>query len=110
MVLCRNVFKNLGSAFVLHNPSEGSSGKVASAGELAIQSIGKTSLALPDDFVQRVGAMIQPGDSAIYAILRVGSPDVVADQFGGYGGKILRTTLSRNQQAKVEKILSTSAR
>ena len=54
--------------------------------------------------------MIQPGDSAIYAILCVGSPDVVADQFGGYGSKILRTTLSRDQQAKVKKVLSTSAR
>jgi uncharacterized membrane protein len=54
--------------------------------------------------------MIQPGDSAIHAILRVGSPDVVADQFGGYGSKILRTTLSRDQQAKVKKVLSTSAR
>lgn len=56
----------------------------------------------------QVGAMTvpnQPGDSAIYAILRVGDPDVVADQFRGYGGTILRRTLSRDQQAKVKKVL-----
>jgi uncharacterized membrane protein len=70
----------------------------------------KDEFGIPDDFVQRVGTLVQPGDSAIYAILRVGDPDVVADQFRGYGGTILRTTLSRDQQAKVEKVLSASAR
>jgi uncharacterized membrane protein len=39
----------------------------------------------------------------------VGDPDIVADRFRGYGGTILRTTLSRDQQAKVEKVLSKSA-
>src|SRR5579862_1024411 len=70
----------------------------------------KDEFGIPDDFVQRVGALIQPGDSAIYAILRVGNPDVVAAQFSGYGGTILRTTLSRDQQAKVEKVLAAGAR
>jgi uncharacterized membrane protein len=54
--------------------------------------------------------LVRPGDSAIFAILRVGNPDVVADQFRGYGGTILRTTLSKDQQAKVEKVLAASAK
>ena len=66
----------------------------------------KDRFGLPDNFVQRVGAMVQPGDSAIYAILRVGDPEVVAEKFRGYGGTILHTTLSRDQQAKVEKVLA----
>jgi uncharacterized membrane protein len=70
----------------------------------------KDEFGIPDEFVQRVGAMIQPGDSAIYAILRVGDPDVVADKFRGYGGTILRTTLSKEQQAKVEQVLGKSGR
>ena len=70
----------------------------------------KDEFGIPDDFVQRVGALVQPGDSAIFAILRVGNPDVVADKFRGYGGTILRTTLSRDQQAKVEKVLGASGR
>jgi uncharacterized membrane protein len=70
----------------------------------------KDEFGIPDDFVQQVKALIQPGDSAIFAILRVVNPDVVADQFRGYGGTILRTTLSRDQQAKVEKVLGASAR
>jgi len=70
----------------------------------------KDEVGISDDFVKRVGALIQPGDSAIYAILRVGNPDVVAEQFKGYGGTILRTTLSRDQQAKVEKVLAAGTR
>jgi uncharacterized membrane protein len=70
----------------------------------------KDEFGIPDDFVQRVGALIQPGDSAIYAVLRVGDPNVVADRFRGYGGTILRTTLSKEQQAKVEQVLGKSGR
>ena len=69
----------------------------------------KDEFGLPDDFVKQVGAMIPPGDSAIYAILRVGNPDIVADQFRGYGGTILRTTLSDEQQARVENALNKRA-
>jgi uncharacterized membrane protein len=69
----------------------------------------KDEFGIPQEFVDRVGAMVQPGDSAIFAILRVGDPDVVANTFRGYGGTILRTTLSRDQQSKVEKVLTASA-
>ncbi len=37
------------------------------------------------------------------------NPDIVADQFRGYGGTILSTTLSRDQQTKVERVLSNRA-
>ena len=46
----------------------------------------KDEFGIPDDFVKQVGALIQPGDSAIYALLRTANPDIVADQFRGYGG------------------------
>jgi uncharacterized membrane protein len=49
--------------------------------------------------------MVQPGDSAVFALLRAIDPDLVAAQFKGYGGTILRTTLSAEQQAKVEATL-----
>jgi uncharacterized membrane protein len=85
-------------------------GTAIGAGAGAIDaSAWKDEFGIPEDFVKRVGALIQPGDSAIYAILRVGDPDIVADQFKGYGGTVLRTTLSRDQQTKVEKVLNKSA-
>src|SRR5260370_5955292 len=70
----------------------------------------KDEFGIPDDFVQRVGALVQPGDSAIYAILRVGDPDVVADQFRGYGGAQPRTALGRAPPAKGGKELRARGR
>jgi uncharacterized membrane protein len=69
----------------------------------------KDEFGIPDEFVQQVGNMIQPGDSAIYALLRTADPDILADRFRGYGGTVLTTTLSRDQQAKVEKVLNKAA-
>jgi uncharacterized membrane protein len=69
----------------------------------------KDEFGIPDDFVKQVGTLIQPGDSAIYALLRTANPDIVGDQFRGYGGTILTTTLSRGQQAKVENVLHNRA-
>ena len=69
----------------------------------------KDEFGIPDDFVKQVGALIQPGDSVIYALLRTANPDIVADAFRGYGGTILRTTLSRDQQSKVEDVLHNRA-
>jgi uncharacterized membrane protein len=69
----------------------------------------KDDFGIPDDFVKQVGTMIQPGDSAIYALLRTANPDAVAEHFRGYGGTILSTTLSQNQQKKLETVLSGKA-
>ena len=69
----------------------------------------KDEFGIPDDFVKQVGAMIQPGDSAIYALLRTADSDKVAEHFRGYGGTILSTTLNRDQEKKVEEVLSRKA-
>jgi uncharacterized membrane protein len=77
----------------------------ATAGALDAESW-KDDFGISDDFVQRIGTMVQPGDSAIFALLRTLDPGIVADQFRGYGGTILRTTLNPVQQAKVEATLA----
>ena len=65
----------------------------------------KETFGISEDFVQRVGTMLQPGDSAVFVLARTINPDLVADAFKGYGGTVLRTTLSKEQQAKVEATL-----
>ena len=65
----------------------------------------KEDFGISDDFVERTSAMVQPGDSAIFALLRTIDPETVAAQFKGYGGTILRTTLTSDQRAKVEATL-----
>ena len=69
----------------------------------------KDEFGIPDEFVKQIGAMVQPGDSAVYALLRTANPDKVAQAFRGYGGTILSTTLNRDQENKVENVLSGKA-
>ena len=65
----------------------------------------KEDYGIAEDFVDRVGAMIQPGDSAIFVLARTVNPDLVADAFRGYGGDVIRTTLTDRQRARVEATL-----
>jgi len=65
----------------------------------------KEDFGISNEFVNSVGTMVQPGDSAIFALLRTIDRQAVAEQFRGYGGTILSTTLSLDQQAKVEATL-----
>jgi uncharacterized membrane protein len=65
----------------------------------------KNTYGISDDFVGQVGGLIEPGHSAVFAIIRTVSPDLVAERFRGYGGKILSTTLSPSQSERVERTL-----
>jgi uncharacterized membrane protein len=65
----------------------------------------KDDYGISEDFIDRVGTMIQPGDSAVFVLARVINPNLVAAAFQGYGGTILRTTISDEQRTKVEKTL-----
>jgi uncharacterized membrane protein len=66
----------------------------------------KDDFGIPEDFVQEVGAQVQPGDSAIFALLRSADPTVVAAQLGSYGGVVLSTTLTPEQAKRVEEMLN----
>ncbi len=70
----------------------------------------KEDYGISEDFVQQVGSMVQPGDSAVFVLARTVNADLVADAFRGYGGTVLRTTLSDAQRARVEATLQGAGR
>jgi len=65
----------------------------------------KDEFGIPEEFVKGIGGMVQPGDSAVLALLRTVDPVQVAEEFRGYGGTVLRTTLTKEQSEKVQAIL-----
>lgn len=65
----------------------------------------KERFGITDDFVREVGGMVQPGDSAVFVLLRSGNPEVVGRHFAGYGGTVLRTTLSPADAARVQQTI-----
>ena len=103
----------------------GASG-AALAGALAIATLGcsaagaiggaldakwwKEAFGIPEAFVKRCAGMIQPRDSAVFALLRTVDPDKVAEEFGGYGGEVVQTTLTQDQAGKVQEMLDDIAR
>jgi len=85
----------------------GSLGGVALGASLGAIDAGtwKEDYGISEDFVQRVSAMLQPLDSAVFVLVRNVNPDRVAEAFPGYGGTVLRTSLSERQRARVEETL-----
>ena len=65
----------------------------------------KEDFGIDGDFVRDVSALVQPGDSAIFALIESSNPEVAAAQFKGYGGTVLRSTLTPAQAAKLESYL-----
>ena len=67
----------------------------------------KREYGISDDFVKDVGGMIQPGDSALFAVIRGGggNAEQMAEQFRGYGGTILRSSLSPKVAQRVQETI-----
>jgi len=63
---------------------------------------------ISDEFVKQVGGMIQPGDSAVFAVLEAKNRERVIEEFHGYGGTVLRTTLPPDVVERVQNSLQTN--
>jgi uncharacterized membrane protein len=65
-------------------------------------------IGLPTGFLRDVGAIIQPGDSAIFALLQHADPLLLIQKMPNYGGTLLHTALDARQNAKVMAFLAGS--
>ena len=70
---------------------------------------GLARLGVKDDFKQQVADLVKPGTSAILAVIRKMTPDKVIEEIRPYGGAILRTSLSHDEEAKLIAALHGSA-
>jgi uncharacterized membrane protein len=66
----------------------------------------KEATGISDDFVKQVGGMVQPGQSAVFVLARATDPKTAAEQFRGYGGRILRTTLPQEAPRKFQDLMT----
>src|ERR1700726_4560114 len=62
-------------------------------------------LGIKEEFKQRVQDMVQPGASAMLVILRKVTPDKFEEALQPYGGTVLRTSLSHEQEQELMKAL-----
>ncbi|WP_309733712.1 DUF1269 domain-containing protein [Chamaesiphon sp. OTE_75_metabat_556] len=75
----------------------------AAAGALsgALSDIG-----IDDNFMRDLGSTIEPGTSAIFVLIRKSTPDRVLADLSKFEGKVLRTSLSKEDEAKLQAALS----
>ena len=68
--------------------------------------VGAISGALTDKFIREVGSTISPSTSAMFALVRESTPDQVLTDLSRFEGKVLRTSLSHEDEAKLQAVLT----
>ena len=59
-----------------------------------------------DNFMQELAATLHPGSSALFVLVRKSTPDKVLEELAGTGGKVLKSSLSHDDEAKLQAALS----
>jgi uncharacterized membrane protein len=65
-----------------------------------------TDIGIDDEMMQQLGSQFQPGTSALFVLVRKVTPDKVLDEIKEYGGTVLKTSLSREQEEALQQALA----
>jgi uncharacterized membrane protein len=65
-----------------------------------------TDVGINDQFMKDLAANMQPGNSILFVLVRKSTPDKVLEELKGTGGTILQTSLSHDDEAKLQAALS----
>jgi uncharacterized membrane protein len=60
-----------------------------------------TDIGVDDKFIKEVGETIQPGHSALFLLVEKATPDKVLPELSSFNAKVLQTSLSTEQEAKL---------
>jgi uncharacterized membrane protein len=66
-------------------------------------------IGINDRFMKELSATLQPGSSALFVLIKKATPDKVLEKLKGFGGKILQTSLSKDDEKALQKILTGDA-
>ena len=65
-----------------------------------------TDVGVDDKFMKELAASMTPGSSVLFVLVRKATPDKVLAELEGLGGKVLKTSLSHDDEAKLQAALS----
>jgi uncharacterized membrane protein len=63
-------------------------------------------LGINDKFMKDLAATMTPGSSALFVLVRKATPDKVLEEIKGTGGTVLKTSLSHDDEAKLQAALN----
>jgi len=64
-----------------------------------------TDVGINDNFMKELAASFKPGTSALFVLVRQATPDKVLEELQGTGGKVLKTSLTREDETKLQEAL-----
>jgi uncharacterized membrane protein len=64
-----------------------------------------SDVGINDDFMRELAAALKPGGSALFVLIRKMTPDKVLEEMKGTGGKVLKTSLSHEDESKLQAAL-----
>jgi len=65
-----------------------------------------TDVGIDDKFMKELAETLAPGSSALFVLVRKATPDKVLEEIKGTGGKVLKTSLSHDDETKLQAALS----
>ncbi|MGL5081278.1 MAG: DUF1269 domain-containing protein [Microcoleaceae cyanobacterium] len=65
-----------------------------------------TDIGVDDKFMKELGETLQPGTSALFVLIRKVTPDKVLEEVAPYGGKVIQTSLSKDEETQLQETLS----
>lgn len=68
-----------------------------------------TDVGINDDFMKKLADSLKPNSSVLFVLVRDMTPDKVVDEIKGFGGTIIQTSLSHEDQDKLQTALSEAA-
>jgi uncharacterized membrane protein len=67
-----------------------------------------TDLGINDDFMKQLAQTLKPGTAALCVLVRRATPDKVLEEIKGFGGTVIKTSLSHEDEAKLQAALSSA--
>ena len=67
-----------------------------------------TDVGINDGFMKELASGLSPGSSALFVLVRKATPDKVLEELKGTGGKILKTSLTHENEMKLQAALNAS--
>jgi len=65
-----------------------------------------TDIGIDDKFMKELAANMKPGSSTLFVLVKKVTPDKVLEEIKGTGGKVLKTSLSHEDETKLQAALS----
>jgi uncharacterized membrane protein len=64
-----------------------------------------SDIGVDDNFIRELGQTLQPKSSALFVLVRKVTPDKVLEEVSKFGGKVLRTSLSKDEESQLQTVL-----